>query len=131
MHLLQTSKGFTLVEILVTLVILGLSASLVAPAVVSWLDARNASATRNELASAIAMLPLVTERTGHKRVITRPEDLNLSGSNASFINIIEPIEIYANGFCKGGEISMSLSSRVYLYKVKAPHCEVQLVSTAQ
>ena len=131
MRQLQTNRGFTLVEILVTLVILGLSASLVAPAVVSWLDARTASAARNELASAIAMLPLETERAGHKRVITRPAELNLNGSNASSINIIAPIEVYANGFCKGGEVSLSLSSRIYTYKVNAPHCEVQLVNTAQ
>lgn len=131
MRPLQTSKGFTLVEILVTLVILGLSASLVAPAVVSWLDARTASATRNELASAIAMLPLETERAGYKRVITNPAELNLSGSNASVINVTEPIEINANGFCKGGKVSMSLSSRTYIYEVKSPHCEVQLVTSAQ
>ena len=125
---MQTDRGFTLVEILVTLVILGLSASLVAPAVVSWLDARTASATRNELISAIAMLPLQTERLGYKRVITDPTELKLSGNNASSINIIKPIEINANGFCNGGEISLLLASRSYIYKIEAPHCEVRLVN---
>lgn len=131
MRQLQTDRGFTLVEILVTLVILGLSASLVAPAVVSWLDARTASAARNELASAIAMLPLETERAGHKRVITHPAELNLSGGNASSIKIVKPIEINANGFCSGGEVSLALTSRMYTYKVNAPHCEVQLVNNPQ
>lgn len=125
MHQLPTSKGFTLVEVLVTLVILSISTALVGPAVIKWLDARTANAARNELVNALAMLPLETERSGEPVVINDASRLDIESGGT--IEIIRPIKILANGFCKGGELSLTLGNQRYNYVVHAPNCEVTLV----
>lgn len=124
MQLIHKTKGFTLVEILVTLVILGLSASLVAPAVVKWLDARTAAAARDELTNILTILPLETEREGRKRVLSIPSDFNLQSEGQ--LRIIRPLVIRKNGYCEGGLLSLTIRSRTYSFQVSAPNCEVTL-----
>ncbi|WP_189407605.1 pilus assembly FimT family protein [Alteromonas halophila] len=118
-------SGFTLIELLVTLIILGLTASLVGPAVFSWLDSREAAARRNTLENSLSMLPLETLRSGKAVTLEQPGELGME--NTQGIRIEEPIIVLANGYCKSGRVSLTLQQRVYYYQINAPFCEVELI----
>ncbi|MGS2719906.1 prepilin-type N-terminal cleavage/methylation domain-containing protein [Paraglaciecola aestuariivivens] len=123
----QTTKplsfGFSMVELLVTLVLLGLVASFVAPNVNTWLSSRDAAATRMAISSKLAMLPLQVNRKGEALTITNASQLDLAHIDIVFE---QPIEILANGFCMGGELSINQNQRVTKFEVLAPYCEVVL-----
>ena len=97
---IRKAKGFTLIEILVTLVILGLTAALVGPGIESWLDARQTAAARDAVANEIAGLPLLASIQQQHLVIERVDQLAVQDIP---MIISKPIEVLANGFCKGGE----------------------------
>lgn len=121
---LLTKHGFTLIELLVTLTILGLSSSLVAPAVMTWLDSREAAAKRTTLANTLAMLPMEASRSGKRIIIENAADLRIDDDSG--ITIKKKIIVLENGYCNGGRIVLSLPPRVYTYSVTQPFCEVVL-----
>lgn len=113
--------GFSMVELLVTLVMLGLISSFVAPGVGTWLSSRETAALRMEVNSKVALLPLKASRSGLSIVISDAKQLDLAQYQLVFT---QPIWILANGFCKGGEFTHIHNEREFHYQVIAPYCEV-------
>lgn len=124
---IKPQAGFTLVELLITLVILGLASSLVGPALFSWLDSREAASRRTTLENSLAMLPLEVQRKGEAVTIENAVDLGIDDIRGITIN--EPVRILSNGYCQGGRVTLTLSARQYQYQVLPPFCEVALVPT--
>jgi general secretion pathway protein G len=114
--------GFSMVELLVTLVLLGLVASFVAPGVDAWLTSREAAAARIEVTSKLAMLPLQVNRKGESLIIDSSAQLNLAHL---FITFKQPIRVLSNGFCMGGKFSIEQKQRTISYDVLQPYCEVR------
>lgn len=114
--------GFSMVELLVTLVLLGLVASFVAPNVNSWLKSRDAAATRMAITSKLSILPLQVNRTGQSLTIENATQLDLDHLDMVFE---QPVVILANGFCVGGKFSLLQGQRKQLFEVLPPYCEVQ------
>ena len=121
----QKGKGFTLIEILVTLVILGLTATLVAPGIDSWLDARQTAAARDAIANEIAGLPLLASSQQQHLVIEHGDQLAVQDIP---VIISQPIEVLANGFCTGGEYQLSRNETTQRFIVKPPFCEVERIA---
>ena len=119
------TSGFTIVEILVTLVLLGLIASVVAPGMDAWLTARNKAAIRSAFSSQMALMPLQASRQGTKLVIDAADQLDIEGIEVRFI---EPVRILKNGFCLGGEVELDFGLTKERYLVMPPLCEVQRAS---
>jgi general secretion pathway protein G len=118
----SNSRGFTMVELLVTLVLLGLIASVVAPGLESWLASRQASAMRMSLANEITLLPLKANRLGQQIVINDIGQLNIDDLNASFP---VPIVVLANGYCQGGQVILQQRGSDIPLDVTSPYCEVR------
>jgi prepilin-type N-terminal cleavage/methylation domain-containing protein len=119
---MKKSAGFTMIELLVTLVLLGLIASLAAPGLESWLRSRQNDAIRTALSSEMALLPLQANRQG--------EAITLNNGNQLLsldlqIQFIEPVVVLANGYCLGGKVSLLQNDRSIDYDVLAPFCEVR------
>ena len=112
-----SQSGFTLIELLVTLVLLGLVTSLLGPSVNSWLTSRQAAATRDAIANQIAGLPLKASINNETIIITHLDQLGLADTEAE---IIEPITVLSNGFCKGGTFKLSQGQRLYRFAIKQP-----------
>lgn len=111
-----------MVELLVTLVLLGLIASVAAPQLDSWLSARQAAADRMAITSQLALLPLQANRSGKKIVIQNSEQLGLQDL---LIEFTQPIVVLANGYCLGGQFSLVQKTREFSFTVTSPYCEVQ------
>jgi prepilin-type N-terminal cleavage/methylation domain-containing protein len=120
----MVSRGFTMVELLVTLVLLGLIAGMVAPGLDSWVSARKAAALRLEISSEFAMLPLIANRSGKQITINLPSKLNLPDAPLVFTS---PVIINDNGFCLGGSFELTQNKTVFLFDVLPPYCEVKRV----
>lgn len=121
----KSGRGFTMVELLVTLVLLGLITAMVAPGLESWLAARHTAAVRMEINSQLAMLPLLANRSGRKMVIDSAEKFDLLDVELKFI---QPVVVYANGFCEGGQFQLQQENYVTTFEVLAPYCEVKRVA---
>jgi type II secretory pathway pseudopilin PulG len=109
------------VELLVTLVLLGLIASVVVPGLDSWLASRQASAIRMALADELALLPLKANRSGQQIIISDVAQLSVGDLVASFP---VPIVVLANGFCQGGKMILQQRGAKFSLEVTSPYCEV-------
>jgi general secretion pathway protein G len=110
-----------MVELLVTLVLLGLIASMVAPQMDSWLTARQAAADRMSITSRLALLPLQANRNGKQIVIDNSQQLALQ---ALLIEFTQPIVVLANGYCLGGQFTLMQGDKAFSYQVTSPFCGV-------
>lgn len=114
-----------MVELLVTLVLLGLIASVAAPGMDAWLRSRQASAIRTSLASDLALLPLQAKGQGAALYIT---DASQLPSKNLALEFITPVTVLANGYCQGGEVALLQGSEKnpqrVVYEVIPPFCEV-------
>lgn len=119
-------NGFTLIELLVTLVIIALSVSLVGPSIFNWLESRQAASLKNEVASAIAVLPLQANRSATAMIIDDKAQLQLS--EEIHIDFTRPIQVLANGYCKGDKIHITVNDRRFTYRVHPPLCELEAIS---
>ncbi|GGO63605.1 prepilin-type N-terminal cleavage/methylation domain-containing protein [Bowmanella pacifica] len=122
---LRKTNGFTMIELLVTLVLLGLVASVAMPGLDAWLSARKAASQRAELAGKLALMPLQANRQGRVLTVKHAEDLELSDAE---LEVLTPITVLASGYCKGGEVALLLGERRYQFSVLAPFCEVRQVA---
>lgn len=117
-------SGFTLIEVLITLMLLGLVASLAFPGVDSWLTSRQKAAEREVFAAALASLPLRARVNGEAIVISRIDQLMVDNVKASFL---EPVTVLESGFCLGGLVELSQGQNTQRLKIKAPFCDVEYV----
>jgi prepilin-type N-terminal cleavage/methylation domain-containing protein len=115
-------SGFSMVELLVTLVLIGLVASFVAPGVDAWLSSREAAAIRIEVTSKLAIMPLQVNRAGESLIIDNSAQLNLAHLPIIFE---QPVIILSNGFCMGGRFSTEQKQRTMSFDVLQPYCEVR------
>jgi prepilin-type N-terminal cleavage/methylation domain-containing protein len=116
--------GFSMVELLVTLVLLGLVASFVAPGVDAWLTSREAAATRMAVSSKFALLPLQASISGKPMLIDNTQQLELDDLGLSVL-FTQPVMVLANGYCQGGQFSLEQNERVFYFEVLAPYCQVK------
>jgi type II secretory pathway pseudopilin PulG len=111
-----------MVELLVTVVLLGLIASVAAPGMESWLRSSQASAMRTALASELALLPLQANRQGKAIILSDVSQLQTQELELEFI---QPVVILANGYCQGGSVALQQSNRRIVFEVLAPFCEIR------
>lgn len=125
------SGGFTLVEILVVLVVIGLIAGVAMPNMVKMLQSAERAGQRDSLLSEIAGL-------GYRAYLTG-QPLTLGGaavagaeSQPPFqipqgwrIEIPRPITYNFNGICSGGEIILiSPDERREIFQLDPPRCKI-------
>jgi prepilin-type N-terminal cleavage/methylation domain-containing protein len=116
------NRGFTMVELLVTLVLLGLIASIAAPGLESWLRSRQASAMRMALSNELALLPLQANRNGNAITISSANQLHTTDLQLEFI---EPVVVLANGYCQGGQVALKQGRHQVVYDIIAPFCQLR------
>jgi prepilin-type N-terminal cleavage/methylation domain-containing protein len=118
---LEFSKGFTMIELLVALVILSAVGALIAPRLMSWQSAREASAIRTTVASEIALLTIQAKQANRAILLRSNLDLNIKDIELIFT---PPLQISANGYCHGGKGSLMIGKRQYVVNVEPPFCKV-------
>ena len=115
-----TQKGFTLIEIMVVVVIIGILASLVAPAVIRRIDDANVTKAKHDIQSYATALNLYrmdnfrypTTDQGLQALVTQPADANVRNwKQGGYIDSMRKDPWgndyhYANPGSKGGEYDL-------------------------
>lgn len=127
-------RGFTLLEMVVVLVMMGIVTSLALPGLQKMYDSMAVSLARKDLAMAINHLALDVRHSGHAlRLNNYPADIadlpqafvkRLSGLDVS-LQFHEPLFITAGGFCPYENIvDVSKGAKTYQLRLRAPDCRV-------
>ena len=114
-------NGYTLIEILVVLVIVGLLASMTVPGLFGWLESRERALIKDELQSRLMQLPLKSRFTHTEIVINDAAQIEMSNMG---VGITMPIQVLKNGYCLGGEVEVVQGAGVATYRVLPPYCEL-------
>lgn len=131
---MKKNFGFTLLEMVVVLVMMGIVTSLALPGLQKMYDSVSASLERKDVAMAINRLALDVRQSGRPLTLENyPSDISkvpktfsarLSELDVS-LQFKEPLVITANGFCPYENIvSVIKGAQTYQLKLRAPDCRV-------
>ena len=147
----MASRGFTLLEILVVLTIIGMSVAVVGPRLVTAYDSVSFAMDRESFEQALADLPyqafsahadlvLRTERDarGRSAVSAVPGRTfpGLKAADIEFpqswsIEVPQPIVYRASGFCSGGTLIVRVGDFSEKFLLRPPLCRPELESDAR
>ena len=120
-------QGFTLLEMIVVLAILGLATAMVAPSALRSIDTWRRQAEQDSLLDQIRALPGNARATGRPVIIsdaalaaTKPP-LHVSADWT--LHAREPWRVHANGVCEGGEVEIGNAYGTRRIKVASPFCD--------
>ncbi len=117
----KKQSAYTMIEILVVLLIVGLISSIVAPSLFKYLNAFQRKDDINALALQLSQLPLEARLKGADIVLASTSELDPKGISAKF----EPqLIVRKNGFCEASEVSVITDGAEKKYKVTPPFCEL-------
>jgi prepilin-type N-terminal cleavage/methylation domain-containing protein len=125
----RVDKGFTLIELVVALAIIGLGLSFVLPRMMAWVDRLAFSTRQQQFEDALAELGSRARRSG-RSVVLRSTDLAPNSNDPSPIELpsswsltVEPpIAFRYDGVCTGGKVRLSFPAGERSYRLQSPYC---------
>lgn len=119
---MSTARGFTLLELLVVLVLLGLAAALVGPASLRSLERWRAADEMRAARAAVHALPMQARGLG-RRLDFHPSGEPLDGLPASIeLRVLRPWSVTPEGYCSEGEAELVLEDVRRRIHVTEPYC---------
>jgi prepilin-type N-terminal cleavage/methylation domain-containing protein len=121
-------RGFTLLEMLVVLVILGMAAALVAPPLARTVDRVREAGERDDVLRGIERLPLRVRDGGVALEIAAGATLpawDTPWPAGWRVAAATPLRIEANGFCVGGDVQAEGPAGLRRWRLLAPDCAVE------
>ena len=119
--------GFTLLEMIVVLAILGLASALVGPSMIRSIDTWRRQAAMDILLDQLRALPGNARGTGKPITIS---DATLASAAPPLridadwtLRVPEPWSVGANGICRGGEVIVANAFGERTVRVAAPFCD--------
>ena len=122
------ARGFSLLELLIVLALLGLVSALVAPRLQRTYEAIASSGDRAEVYRQLERLPRLARLAG--RAIVVPEGgagalaAELALPEGWVVSPLEPLRIEANGLCRGGRVRILGAGTEEDVALTAPTCGV-------
>ena len=122
--------GFTLLEMIVVLAVLGLATALVGPSAIRGIDSWRRQAELDSLLDQIRALPGNARASGKPIVISddalkaAPGPLRVASDWT--LHVPAPWKINANGVCHGGEVVIGNMYSTRTIKVGSPFCDPSL-----
>lgn len=123
------ARGFTLLEMLVVLVILGLAASVVAPPLARTLERVREAGDRDDVARGLEALPARAREAGQALEFRAGEPIVIRDRPWPAGWAVVPItalRVEANGFCEGGTLQVVRPSGPISWTLAAPDCRVEV-----
>lgn len=121
-------RGFTLLELLIVLALVGMLAAMVAPRLQGTYDAVARSGERAEARRQLESLPLRARATG--RAIELPADdaaafaRELQLPEGWRVQALAPLRVEANGICHGGKVAVEAPGFAETWTLAMPDCGV-------
>jgi len=125
----RADNGFTLIELVVALAIVGLGLTFVLPRMMAWADRLAFSARQQRFEDALAELGSRARRSG-RSVVLRSTDL-APNPNEPFpielpsswsLTVEPPIAFRYDGICTGGKVRLSFPAGERSYRLRPPYC---------
>lgn len=120
-------RGFSLLEVLVVLVILGMAAALVVPSLGRTLDRVTEVGERDDVVRRLGLLPAVVRTEGRDREWKAGEPLVMPGLGWPLgwgVSALTDLRVAASGFCSGADVQVRSPSGTRRYRLDAPDCRV-------
>ena len=125
----RVDKGFTLIELVIALAIVGLGLSFVLPRMMAWVDRLAFSARQQQFEDALAELGSRARRSG-RSVVLRSTDFAAHSNEPAPIELpsnwsltVEPpIAFRYDGVCTGGKVRLSFPAGERSYRLRSPYC---------
>lgn len=121
-------RGFTLLEMLVVLVILGMAAALVAPALSRTVERVAEAGAREQVARGIARLPLRVREQGVALRLEPGQPLRIDGQpwpDGWDVIAATPVVVAASGYCAGALWRVRTPGGSATWRSLAPDCRVE------
>lgn len=120
-------RGFSLLEMLVVLVLLGLAAGLVAPSLSRTADRVQAAGDRDEVLRRVQGLPVLARQAGRAFRWEAGSVLDPPGApwpSGWRVVALTPLELAPNGWCHGAQLQAQGPGLVFRLEARAPDCRV-------
>ena len=126
------STGFTLIEILVVLVIIGLTAGVVLPKLFAIAQRFELASQRDDLLTEIGNLGYKAYTTGRPLSLGGPDAMQPVAIPSGWrVEALQPIRYNFNGVCSGGTVTLVRPDGVREdIKLSAPSCRAGIQGTA-
>ena len=126
------ARGFTLLEVIVVLAIMGMVAAVVAPAAVRGIDSWRRQADMDALGEQVRALPGRARASGKAITIDddalAAEEPPLRMAPGWTLSVPEPWQVHANGVCDGGLlVARNTAGQERRWQVQGPFCNPQPV----
>ena len=125
--------GFTLLEMIVVVTIMGLSLSFVAPRLTTWLDRLRSGSERQQFEDSLASLASDARRAGHTIFLRSvgpgieksKDDAPIDLPRGWELQVEPPIAFRYDGLCTGGTVRLMFPAGEASYRLAAPYCRLQ------
>jgi prepilin-type N-terminal cleavage/methylation domain-containing protein len=130
----RVDEGFTLIELVVAIAIVGLGLTFALPRLMEWVDRLAFSARQQQFEDALAELGSRARRAGHT-VVLRSTDLAPNSAEQAPIELpsnwsltVEPpIAFRYDGICTGGTVRLRFPAGEKSYRLLAPYCRIEVL----
>ncbi len=130
----DTRRGFTLIEILVVLVVVGLMAGLALPRLFAMAQRFEWASQREQLRVDVANLGYQAYRNGRSQVLdaaARPDAAVLHVPPGWRLEVPAPIRYHFSGVCGGGRLTVfGPDGRIEQWQLAPPFCKPETVPGA-
>ena len=120
-------RGFTLLEVIVVLAIMGLVAAVATPAVVRGIDSWRRQAQADALMDQLRGLPARARAAGRPIEVSAAALADASPplrvEDGWTLVVPEPWWVQSNGVCQGGRVELHQDDRVLVLQATAPFCD--------
>lgn len=117
-------RGFTMIELLVVLVILGLTSALVLPKFPAIYERFKGKAEEDKFYQSLSVLSLRAYTQQTQLVLDEKSVRTLLDLPEAWqITIEKPIVYQVNGICLGGSVGLSVNGIARQISLKAPYCD--------
>lgn len=124
----SAGAGFTLLELLIVLALIGVTAAVVVPGLARTYDAIVGSGERADVVRALEGLPLAVAADGQPLRIDPREPgalaARLSMPDGWTVRLLQPLHIERTGYCHPFEVAVTGREATETWRLASPACEV-------
>lgn len=125
----RVDQGFTLIELVIALAVVGLSLSFALPRLTTWVERLAFSMRQQRFEDALSELGSTARRSGRTVILrsTNPvpnaaEPSPIELPSGWVLNVEPPIAFRYDGICTGGTVHLNFPAGQQTYRLQAPYC---------